>query len=307
MVNLTDQNEFIVIEGDEYLSSAIDDRPKFHVYQPNIALISGISWDHINVFPSEQVYYIQFKKFVETITDGGVLIYNELDKNVKEIVDSTQKSIKKLAYSFPKYNIEDGKTFLNTDEGKLPIEIFGKHNLSNLSGAKLVCQMIGIQEQNFNESLMSFKGADKRLEPILNLSDRIIFKDFAHSPSKVAATTDAIKHQFSDRKLIAVLELHTYSSLNKKFIVQYKNSLKKADLKVLFYDPDVISQKKLDNLDDEFLKLAFNENDLQIFIDSNELKEFLFKQDYRNTNLVFMSSGNFASIDLKELIEEIKI
>ena len=307
MVNLTDQNEFIVIEGDEYLSSAIDDRPKFHVYQPNIALISGISWDHINVFPSEQVYYIQFKKFVETITDGGVLIYNELDKNVKEIVDSTQKSIKKLAYSFPKYNIEDGKTFLNTDEGKLPIEIFGKHNLSNLSGAKLVCQMIGIQEQNFNESLMSFKGADKRLEPILNLSDRIIFKDFAHSPSKVAATTDAIKHQFSDRKLIAVLELHTYSSLNKKFIAQYKNSLKKADLKVLFYDPDVISQKKLDNLDDEFLKLAFNENDLQIFIDSNELKEFLFKQDYRNTNLVFMSSGNFASIDLKELIEEIKI
>ena len=307
MVHLTEENEFIIIEGDEYLSSAIDNRPKFHVYQPNIALISGISWDHINVFPSELVYYIQFKKFVETIIDGGVLIYNELDNNVKEIVDSTQKSIKKLGYSYPKYSIEDGKTFLNTDEGKLPIEIFGKHNLSNLSGAKLVCQMVGIQEQNFNESLMSFKGADKRLEPILNLSDRIIFKDFAHSPSKVAATTDAIKHQFSGRKLIAVLELHTYSSLNKKFIVKYKNSLNKADLKVLFYDPDVISQKKLDNLDAEFLKLAFNENDLQIFTDGNELKEFLFNQDYRNTNLVFMSSGNFASVDLNELVEKIKI
>ena len=307
MVHLTEENEFIIIEGDEYLSSAIDNRPKFHVYQPNIALISGISWDHINVFPSELVYYIQFKKFVETIIDGGVLIYNELDNNVKEIVDSTQKSIKKLGYSYPKYSIEDGKTFLNTDEGKLPIEIFGKHNLSNLSGAKLVCQMVGIQEQNFNESLMSFKGADKRLEPILNLSDRIIFKDFAHSPSKVAATTDAIKYQFSDRKLIAVLELHTYSSLNKKFIVKYKNSLNKADLKVLFYDPDVISQKKLDNLDAKFLKLAFNENDLQIFTDGNELKEFLFNQDYRNTNLVFMSSGNFASVDLNELIEKIKI
>ena len=307
MVHLTEENEFIIIEGDEYLSSAIDNRPKFHVYQPNIALISGISWDHINVFPSEQVYHIQFKKFVETIIDGGVLIYNELDNNVKEIVDSTQKSIKKLGYSYPKYSIEDGKTFLNTDEGKLPIEIFGKHNLSNLSGAKLVCQMVGIQEQNFNESLMSFKGADKRLEPILNLSDRIIFKDFAHSPSKVAATTDAIKYQFSDRKLIAVLELHTYSSLNKKFIVKYKNSLNKADLKVLFYDPDVISQKKLDNLDAKFLKLAFNENDLQIFTDGNELKEFLFNQDYRNTNLVFMSSGNFASVDLNELVEKIKI
>ena len=307
MVHLTEENEFIIIEGDEYLSSAIDNRPKFHVYQPNIALISGISWDHINVFPSELVYYIQFKKFVETIIDGGVLIYNELDNNVKEIVDSTQKSIKKLGYSYPKYSIEDGKTFLNTDEGKLPIEIFGKHNLSNLSGAKLVCQMVGIQEQNFNESLMSFKGADKRLEPILNLSDRIIFKDFAHSPSKVAATTDAIKYQFSDRKLIAVLELHTYSSLNKKFIVKYKNSLNKADLKVLFYDPDVISQKKLDNLDAKFLKLAFNENDLQIFTDGNELKEFLFNQDYRNTNLVFMSSGNFASVDLNELVEKIKI
>ena len=306
MVHLTDENEFIVLEGDEYLSSPIDKRPKFHIYKPNIALISGISWDHINVFPSEEIYRIQFVKFIETIVDGGVLVYNELDQKVKEIVESTEKSIRKLEYSIPKHTIENGKTFLISEEGRIPIEIFGQHNLNNIGGAKLVCQLMGVHEQNFNESLVSFKGADKRLEPILKLSDRIIFKDFAHSPSKVIATTDALKEQFGERKLIAVLELHTFSSLNKQFVINYKDSLKSADLSILFYNPSVVSQKKLENLDPDFLKSAFNDQDLNIFTESNELQDFLLKQNFEETNLVIMSSGNFAFIDLNQLVKEIK-
>ena len=306
MVHLTDENEFIVMEGDEYLSSPIDRRPKFHLYKPNIALINGISWDHINVFPSKEIYTIQFENFVETIVDGGVLVYNEMDLKVKKIAESCQKSIRKLEYSMPKHIIENGKTFLNTEEGRIPIEIFGNHNLNNIGGAKLVCQLMGVHEQNFNESLMSFKGADKRLEPILKLSDRIVFKDFAHSPSKVFATTNALKEQFIDRKLIAVLELHTFSSLNKQFVINYKDSLKSADLSILFYDPTIVSQKKLEYLDFDFLKSSFNDQRLHIFTESNELEEFLLKQNYANTNLVIMSSGNFASINLNHLVKEIK-
>ena len=307
MVHLTDENEFIVMEGDEYLSSPIDRRPKFHLYKPNIALINGISWDHINVFPSEEIYTIQFENFVETIVDGGVLVYNEMDLKVKKIAESCQKSIRKLEYSMPKHTIENGKTFLNTEEGRIPIEIFGNHNLNNIGGAKLVCQLMGVHEQNFNESLMSFKGADKRLEPILKLSDRIVFKDFAHSPSKVFATTNALKEQFIDRKLIAVLELHTFSSLNKQFVINYKDSLKSADLSILFYDPTIVSQKKLEYLDFDFLKSSFNDQRLHIFTESNKLEEFLLKQNYAKTNLVFMSSGNFASINLNHLVKEIKL
>ncbi len=307
MVHLTDENEFIVMEGDEYLSSPIDKRPKFHLYKPNIALINGISWDHINVFPSEEIYTIQFENFVETIVDGGVLVYNEMDLKVKKIAESCQKSIRKLEYSMPKHTIENGKTFLNTEEGRIPIEIFGNHNLNNIGGAKLVCQLMGVHEQNFNESLMSFKGADKRLEPILKLSDRIVFKDFAHSPSKVLATTNALKEQFIDRKLIVVLELHTFSSLNKQFVINYKDSLKSADLSILFYDPTIVSQKKLEYLDFDFLKSSFNDKRLHIFTESNKLEEFLLKQNYAKTNLVIMSSGNFASINLNHLVKEIKL
>ena len=307
MVHLTDENDFILLEGDEYLSSPIDRRPKFHLYQPNIALISGISWDHINVFPTKENYVNQFRKFIDTIIQGGVLVYNDLDKEVVRIVLDCEKSIRKLEYSIPEHFIKNGTTFLNTDEGEIPLNVFGDHNLSNLAGAKLVCQLMGVHDEEFYNAIISFKGADKRLQAILKMKDRIVFKDFAHSPSKVVATTKALKKQFQNRKLIAILELHTFSSLNENFIFEYRDTLKSADLPILYYDPKAVLTKGLSEIDNQKIKNAFNDNNLNVFTESNKLQDFLLEQSYTNSNLLFMSSGNYASIDLDFLINQIRI
>jgi UDP-N-acetylmuramate: L-alanyl-gamma-D-glutamyl-meso-diaminopimelate ligase len=307
MVNLTEENDFILLEGDEYLSSAIDRRPKFHLYRPNIALLSGISWDHINVFPSKASYSKQFEIFLDTIISGGVVVYNDQDNHLQEIVLKCSNSIRKLEYSIPEYYIKNGISYLSTDEGDLPLRIFGEHNLSNLSGAKLICQLMGVYEEEFNSSIISFDGADKRLEPLLYENDRAFYKDFAHSPSKVKATTEALKNQFTDRKLITLLELHTFSSLNENFIGEYKNTLDSSDIKILFYDPKAVEKKGLNNISEKAIKSAFKDDSLFIFSDSDELKKFLFELDYKESNLLFMSSGNYASLDLNEIRELIKV
>ena len=307
MVHLTDENDFILLEGDEYLSSPIDRRPKFHLYKPNIALLSGISWDHINVFPTKEIYLKQFELFLETMVSGGVLVYNKLDSQVNQISIDCKRPIRKLEYTMPDYYIDNGISFLRTDEGDLPLKIFGDHNLSNLSGAKLICQLMGVHEEEFNNSISSFKGADKRLESILVMKDRNVFKDFAHSPSKVIATVKALKNQYQNRKLIALLELHTFSSLNKEFIVEYKDSLKSADIAVLFYDPKAIKNKGLSEIDDKMIKKAFNDNKLIVFSNSGQLSDFLLSQSYVNANLLIMSSGNYASLDLDFITSQIKI
>lgn len=307
MVHLTDENDFILLEGDEYLSSPIDRRPKFHLYKPNIALLSGISWDHINVFPTKEIYLKQFELFLETMVSGGVLVYNKLDSQVNQISIDCKRPIRKLEYTMPDYYIDNGISFLRTDEGDLPLKIFGDYNLSNLSGAKLICQLMGVQEEEFNNSISSFKGADKRLESILVMKDRNVFKDFAHSPSKVIATVKALKNQYQNRKLIALLELHTFSSLNKEFIVEYKDSLKSADIAVLFYDPKAIKNKGLSEIDDKMIKKAFNDNKLIVFSNSGQLSDFLLSQSYVNANLLIMSSGNYASLDLDFITSQIKI
>jgi len=307
MVHLTDQNDFILLEGDEYLSSPIDRRPKFHLYQPNIALLSGISWDHINVFPTNENYINQFEMFLDTIVQGGVLVYNKLDKEVEKITLRCEKSIRKLEYSIPEHFIKDGKTFLITDEGDIPLNIFGDHNLSNLAGAKLICQLMGVHDEEFYSSIISFKGADKRLETILEMKDRLIFKDFAHSPSKVEATTKALKKQFQERKLIALLELHTFSSLNENFINQYRDTLNSADLAILYYDPNAVLKKGLSEINHQEIINAFNDKNLKVFSDNIKLEEFLLNQSFANSNLLFMSSGNYASIDLAFLINQIRI
>ena len=196
MVHLTTENEFMVLEGDEYLSSPIDRRPKFHLYKPNIALLSGIAWDHINVFPTFEGYVNQFRIFTDSLTDGGIMVYNEEDAILKEVVESSTHSIKKYEYSTPVYQIEDGVTYIDTPDGLMPLEIFGDHNLQNLAGAKWVCQHMGIDEEDFYEAIASFKGASKRLEKIAESSETVIYKDFAHSPSKVKATTEAVKKQY---------------------------------------------------------------------------------------------------------------
>ncbi len=301
MVKLTEHNDFIVLEGDEYLSSPIDRRPKFHLYKPNIALLSGIAWDHINVFPTYENYVEQFSIFVDSIVSGGSINYNEEDPEVKRVVEASDNTIRKIAYKTPEYTVEDGETLLETSEGGLPIEVFGKHNLNNLAGAKWICQHMGIQEDEFYEAIATFKGASKRLEKIAQSKNSVAYKDFAHSPSKVEATTKAVKEQYANRTLVACLELHTYSSLNAEFLKEYKGALDAADVAVVFYSPHAVEIKKLDAVSQEQIAEAFQREDLIIYTNPDDFKNFLFSQDFSNKALLLMSSGNYGGLDFEEV------
>ena len=301
MVHLTQENDFIVLEGDEYLSSPIDRRPKFHLYQPNIALISGIAWDHINVFPTYENYVAQFEIFISQITNGGILVYNEDDLEVKRVAEAATNPIRKLAYHTPQYSVQDGITLLETPEGAMPIEVFGDHNLNNLAGAKWICQNMGVDEADFYQAIASFKGASKRLEKIAESKNKVAYKDFAHSPSKVAATTKAVKQQFPNRTLIACLELHTYSSLNAEFLKEYEGALEYADKAVVFYSPDAVKIKQLEEVTYEQIAGAFNRKDLIIYTNPAEFKEYLFSLNFENTALLLMSSGNYGGLNFDEV------
>ncbi len=298
MVKLTPHNEFIVLEGDEYLSSPIDRRPKFHLYKPNIALLSGIAWDHINVFPTYDNYKEQFEIFINQIEKGGALIYCQADSEVVDLVENTQNEIKMFPYNTPTYYINDGVTYLETPEGDLPLEIFGEHNLTNMEGARWICNQMGVTDEQFYEAIASFKGASKRLELIAKNDNTVIYKDFAHSPSKVSATLEAVKKQYPKRELIACLELHTFSSLNTEFLQQYKGAMDNADVPVVYYSPKAIAHKKLAPISEEQVRQAFDKDDLTIFTDSDSIQSFLKEKDWANKNLLLMSSGNFDGIDL---------
>lgn len=301
MVRLTENADFMVLEGDEYLSSPIDRRPKFHLYKPNIALLSGIAWDHINVFPTYENYVDQFRIFLDEITNGGAIVYNEEDSEVKKVVEESNNHIKKYPYKTPDYDVQDGTTLLDTPEGPMPVEIFGKHNLNNLEGARWICQLMGIDADDFYEAIASFTGASKRLEKLEENSSTVAYKDFAHSPSKVKATSEAVKDQYPDRRLLACLELHTYSSLNPEFLKEYKGALDAADKAVVFYSPHAVEIKKLQPISEEQIALAFQRDDLVIYTDPAEFKDFLFAQNFSNTALLLMSSGNYGGLDLEEV------
>ena len=301
MVHLTTENEFMVLEGDEYLSSPIDRRPKFHLYKPNIALLSGIAWDHINVFPTFDGYIEQFRIFTDSLTNGGIMVYNEEDKILKEVVESSEHTIKKYSYSTPLHTIENGITLIDTPDGQMPLEIFGDHNLQNLAGAKWICQHMGIDEEDFYEAIASFKGASKRLEKITENKQTVIFKDFAHSPSKVQATTEAVKKQYAQKDLIACLELHTYSSLNAQFLGEYKGALDKADKAVVFYSPHAVKIKQLYAVTKEQIAHAFDRDDLIIYTDPEDFKAFIFSLDLNNKAIILMSSGNYGGLDFEEV------
>jgi UDP-N-acetylmuramate: L-alanyl-gamma-D-glutamyl-meso-diaminopimelate ligase len=301
MVKLTENNDFMVLEGDEYLSSPIDMRPKFHLYKPNIALLSGIAWDHINVFPTYENYVEQFSIFVDSIVRGGSINYNEEDEEVKRVVEASENQIRKIAYRTPEYSVEDGETLLETAEGAMPIEVFGAHNLNNLAGAKWICQHMGIDEDDFYEAISTFKGASKRLEKIAETSKSVAYKDFAHSPSKVEATTNAVKEQYSNRTLVACLELHTYSSLNAEFLKEYKGALDAADVAVVFYSPHAVEIKKLEEVTHEQIANAFERDDLIIYTNPEDFKNFLFSQNFENKSLLLMSSGNYGGLDFDEV------
>ena len=303
MVHLSSDNDFMVLEGDEYLSSPIDRRPKFHLYHANIALLSGIAWDHINVFPTFENYVDQFRIFLERISEGGVIVYNQEDSAVKELVEGSTHTIKKYPYQTPIYEVMDGETLIDTPEGMMPVEIFGAHNLSNLEGARWICQLMGVDQDDFYEAIASFKGASKRLEKIAEGTSSVAYKDFAHSPSKVMATTRALKDQYPERTLLACLELHTYSSLNPEFLTEYRGALDAADVAAVFYSPHAVSIKKLEPIEEQQIFEAFGRNDLKVFTDPDAFREFLFAQNFNETNLLLMSSGNYGGLDLNAVAD----
>ncbi len=297
MVHLTEENEFIILEGDEYLSSALDPRPKFHAYKPNIALLSGIAWDHINVFPTFENYSDQFRIFLESIVPGGSITYNSEDAEVSKLIDALQAPIRKFPYETPAYEVQEGKTFLDTPEGQLPLQVFGRHNLNNLAGARWICQQLGVDEADFYEAMATFSGAAKRLETLKDSPDYKVFKDFAHSPSKVQATTRAVREQYPGLPFTACLELHTYSSLNSEFLKEYAGSLAKADNALVFYIPESLEIKGLEPIDPEVIRRAFERDDLQVFTQTEALEQALNSLGKQGV-LLLMSSGNYGGMDL---------
>lgn len=306
MVKLTEKAQIAVLEGDEYLSSPIDRRPKFHLYHPNIALLSGIAWDHINVFPTFENYIEQFRIFIDKIEPNGTIVYCELDENVKKVSEQARTDIKQLPYATHAHRIEKGVSILKDKNGKEhPLEIFGEHNLQNLNGALLVCEKVGVSQADFYKAIQSFSGASKRLELVKRTAGSVMYKDFAHSPSKLKATTQALKTQFPERELIACMELHTFSSLNKEFLSQYDGAMKNADKAYVYYSPKTLSHKKLQDLSPEEVKTAFNSNNITVFTDSNDLVNALRTNNWQNKNLLMMSSGNFDGVDFDKLGEEL--
>lgn len=298
MVKISNDSDFMILEGDEYLSSPIDASPKFWHYHPNIALISGISWDHINVFKTFEEYLDAFRIFIKKITSGGILVYNEEDENVVKLVEEAENYFRKMPYKTPNYEIKNGKTSVETEMGNVPLKIFGKHNLLNLEGARLVCNQLGILDEDFYEAMMSFGGAAKRLEKVERTDNVIIYRDFAHAPSKVKATTEAFAEQFPNTKKFGFLELHTYSSLNPAFLPQYKNALEKLDEAVVFYDLEALKIKNMAPISPEFIKENFGKENLKVFTNANDLKVFWQNLDKTNAAFLMMSSGNFGGIDL---------
>ena len=300
-VLLSTQNEFILIEGDEYLSSPVDLTPKFHKYKANIALISGISWDHVNVFDNPEFYAKQFDLFIDSIVDGGVLIFNELDSLLSDIVKDNNSYIRKIEYNLPEHSVSNNNVFINTSEGNIPLQVFGEHNLSNIEASKKICSLLGVLDDDFYNSISTFKGASKRLEIIYKGLNNLLIRDFAHSPSKLKASVNAVRGTFSNKFLIAVFELHTFSSLDPKFIQQYSGCLDNCDLPIIFLDNNNKKIQNSESINDEVISSAFNIKNLIIIKSNIDLFNYLTSLKYDNACLLLMSSGNFGLLDLDDI------
>ncbi|GMQ27417.1 UDP-N-acetylmuramate--L-alanine ligase [Algoriphagus confluentis] len=305
MVRLSDA-PVIVIEGDEYLTSPIDRTPKFFHYHHEVVLVSGIAWDHFNVFPDFEEYKAQFSRLMEQTPKSGKLIYCASDLLVKEAAEKALTQGQKIPYQAHPAQISNGKTHLKTKQGLVELEIFGEHNLQNLQGALYICEDLGVPAAQFYASIRTFKGAAKRQEILAKNDSGILFRDFAHAPSKLKATVNAVKNQFPDRRLIAVQELHTFSSLNKAFLPNYAHSMAEADVAIVYLNPHAVALKKLELMDEKTLREGFMRADLQVFTESQALKDYLLGLNYQNTNLLLMSSGNYDNLDLAPLKAKFK-
>jgi UDP-N-acetylmuramate: L-alanyl-gamma-D-glutamyl-meso-diaminopimelate ligase len=317
MVKVTSEAKFTVLEGDEYLASPVDRRPKFHLYHPHIALLSGIAWDHINVFPTFENYVDQFRIFIDKIEKNGTLVYCEADEVLKKVCEQARPDIQRKPYNVPPHEIIDGTTFLlrhgsavahhGDTVKRIPLLIFGDHNLMNAEGARLVCERMGVSTEKFDEAIQSFKGAARRLELVRKEGTFSCFKDFAHSPSKLKATTAAVKKQFPGRKVVACMELHTFSSLTSEFLKEYKGSMNTADEAFVYFNPHTIAHKKLAPITEAQVKEAFAREDLKVSTDSKSLVEELQSRNWNNSVLLLMTSGNFDGVDFAKLAESLHI
>lgn len=307
MVGLSETSRIAIFEGDEYLTSPIDLRPKFHVYQPHIAVVTGIAWDHINVFPTFANYVEQFSIFSKKIERDGKFIYFEGDENLRNIASELRSDLTAIPYKEHPHHIIEGKTWLDTKYGEFPLKIFGNHNLQNIQAAHYVCRQLGVADKDFYSAIADFKGAAKRLQIINENDDCTIFQDFAHSPSKLKATVSAVREQYPDRRLTACMELHTFSSLTAAFLPEYKDSMQAADKAFVYYNPKTIEHKHLENITPMQVSQAFGGNNIEVITDSAVLTEKIRALTFRNHNLLMMSSGNFDGINLKSLAYELLV
>jgi UDP-N-acetylmuramate: L-alanyl-gamma-D-glutamyl-meso-diaminopimelate ligase len=297
-VHITDA-PLIVCEGDEYPASAIERKPKFHFLYPHVAILTGIAWDHINVFPTFDFYLEQFVIFINRIEKNGLLIYNESDAVLKQLVEENKRDdIRYQPYTVPQHTIENGQTFVTIEGITRLLQVFGNHNLMNLLAAYYACKETGVSAEEFVPAISSFTGAAKRLELLGSNESTNVYRDFAHAPSKVKATIEALKQQYPGRKLIAILELHTYSSLNEQFMQEYKGAMDKADTAIVFYSKHALELKRMPDLPAEKVLQGFGKEGLMVMTDKNELGEWMEKQPYQNSNLAFMSSGNYDGLDI---------
>ncbi len=305
MVKLSYEARIAVFEGDEYLTSPIDKRPKFHLYKPHIAVLTGIAWDHINVFPTFENYVEQFHKFVNLLEVQGRLIYFDGDENLNRIASHLRRDIVPFSYNTPEYLVRNGITFLKTKKGEVPLKIFGEHNLQNLNAARLACRQIGVTDEQFYSVIGNFSGASNRLQKIADTQQTVVFKDFAHSPSKLKATIKAVRHQFPERKLVACMELHTFSSLTEEFLPQYAGCMDDADVAFVYFNPEVIHHKQLPEIKPEQVKNAFNNDKLLVFTDAVLFQTQIRNLSLVNTALLFMTSGDFSGINLFDFSQEL--
>jgi UDP-N-acetylmuramate: L-alanyl-gamma-D-glutamyl-meso-diaminopimelate ligase len=301
MVKLSDRSRLMILEGDEYLTSAIDRRPKFHVYRPHLALLSGISWDHINVFPTWEGYREEFIKFINLIEPEGSLVYCTDDEEVVKIVNESENEITKIPYGLPAHVIRKGITLLEGDGRPIPLKVFGRHNLVNIEGARKLCHQLGIGDKEFYSAIGSFPGASNRLELVAQNEHTAVFRDFAHSPSKLKATVEAVGEQFPERHLTACMELHTFSSLSTDFLEHYKGTLDGAGTPIVYFNPHTLELKRLPSLSPEMVRRAFACPELRVYTDSGNLVNDLLTMEWKNRNLLMMSSGNFNNINFADL------
>lgn len=304
-IRLSTTAKIIIIEGDEDVTSTIDNRSKFEHYKPHIALLSGIGWSHVNAFPTFEAYVTQFKKYLSSIIEGGKLIYSAEDKTVEKLIQETPQTIKKIPFRFHPYEVFNNRTFLRVLGGRLPIYIFGKHNMYNIEGALKLCQFLKISSEKFYQAIRSYKGTSKHLQLLGKTKTVNVYLDYAYSPAKLSATIKAIREQYSQRELVVFLELCSIQNFNTSFLHEYNGSMNLADEKIIYFNPEIINRKDGISIDISQIKEAFGSNLIKVYTTLDDIKSELYMINWNHKNLLLMSSDNVSGLHFTEIAKKI--